>query len=95
MVSLKLPILNILAFFQKAAKLQGTSTKPVYIPKVDADHELIKGVYQSALDLKGELKRSLKQLQKKVEESPGSGNSSDPMLMVPLVPQGVIRNVGT
>uniref|UniRef100_A0A8C8UCP6 E3 ubiquitin/ISG15 ligase TRIM25 n=1 Tax=Peromyscus maniculatus bairdii TaxID=230844 RepID=A0A8C8UCP6_PERMB len=64
-------------FLEKAAKLQGTSTKPVYIPKVDADHELIKGVYQSALDLKGELKRSLKQLQKKVEESPGSDDLGD------------------
>ncbi|XP_052613527.1 E3 ubiquitin/ISG15 ligase TRIM25 [Peromyscus californicus insignis] len=64
-------------FLEKAAKLQGTSTKPVYIPKVDADHELIKGVYQSALDLKGELRRSLKQLQKKVEESPGSGDLGD------------------
>lgn len=64
-------------FLEKAAKLQGTSTKPVYIPKVDADHELIKGVYQNALDLKGELKRSLKQLQKKVEESPGSDDLGD------------------
>ncbi|XP_028734038.1 E3 ubiquitin/ISG15 ligase TRIM25 [Peromyscus leucopus] len=64
-------------FLEKAAKLQGTSTKPVYIPKVDADHELIKGVYQSALDLKGELRRSLKQLQKKVEESPGSDDLGD------------------
>lgn len=64
--------------FQKAAKLQEMSTKPVYIPKIDLDHELIKGIYQGAMDLKNELKRSLKQLQQKAEESIGPGNNSDP-----------------
>nr|XP_048302824.1 E3 ubiquitin/ISG15 ligase TRIM25 [Myodes glareolus] len=60
-------------FLEKAAKLQELSTKPVYIPKIDLDHELIKGVYQGAMDLKNELKRSLKQPQEKAEESVGPG----------------------
>lgn len=30
-------------FLEKAAKLQEVSTKPVYIPKIDLDHDLIKG----------------------------------------------------
>ncbi|KAL1779445.1 E3 ubiquitin/ISG15 ligase TRIM25 [Sigmodon hispidus] len=65
-------------FLEKAAKLEGMTTKPVYIPKIDPDHELVKGVYQSALDLKSELKRSLKQLQdRKAEESLGSGDMGD------------------
>lgn len=61
-------------FLEKAAKLQEMSTKPVYIPKIDLDHELIKGVYQGAMDLKNELKCSLKQLQEKAEESVGPGD---------------------
>lgn len=65
-------------FLEKAAKLQGVSTKPVYVPKIELDHELIKGVYQSALDLKTELKHSLKQQQeKKAEETFASGNVGD------------------
>uniref|UniRef100_A0A8C2M2Y4 E3 ubiquitin/ISG15 ligase TRIM25 n=1 Tax=Cricetulus griseus TaxID=10029 RepID=A0A8C2M2Y4_CRIGR len=65
-------------FLEKAAKLQGMSTKQVYIPKVDPDHELIKGVYQSALNLKNELKQSFKQLQeKKAEEPLGPGSMVD------------------
>ena len=63
--------------FQKAAKLQGESTKPVYIPKIDLDHDLIMGIYQGAADLKSELKHSIKKLQKKSEEHNGSGNSGD------------------
>ncbi|XP_052050222.1 E3 ubiquitin/ISG15 ligase TRIM25 [Apodemus sylvaticus] len=65
-------------FLEKAAKLQGESTKPVFIPKIDLDHDLIKGTYQGALDLKGELKVSLKQIQeKKAEEYHGSGNTGN------------------
>jgi tripartite motif-containing protein 25 len=65
--------------FQKAAKLQGVSTKPVYIPKVEMDYELMKGVYQGAFDLKNELKRSVRQLQeKKPEEPSSSGNICSP-----------------
>lgn len=81
------PLLKHLGLFQKAAKLQEVSTKPVYIPKIDLDHDLIKGVYQGALDLKSELKLSLKQLQeKKAEEPCNSGNHSGPTLMSPSVP---------
>lgn len=56
--------------FQKAAKLQAISTKPVYVPKVELNHELIKGVCQSTMDLKTELKRCLR----KPEEPITSGN---------------------
>lgn len=56
--------------FQKAAQLQAVSTKPVYVPKVELNHELIKGVCQSTSDLKTELKRCLR----KPEEPPTSGN---------------------
>ncbi|XP_008070210.1 E3 ubiquitin/ISG15 ligase TRIM25 [Carlito syrichta] len=59
-------------FLEKASKLQEISTKPVYIPKVELNHELIKGVHQSALHLKSELKCCLRHLQE-----PGSG-SCDP-----------------
>lgn len=73
--------------FQKAAKLQGESTKPVFIPKIELDHDLIKGIYQGAVDLKRELKLSLKQVQeKKTQEHSGSGNNSGRKLMSPLVP---------
>lgn len=61
--------------FQKAAKLQGVSTKPVYVPKVELNQELIKGVCQGTLDLKNELKRYIQQSQdKKPHEPAGSGN---------------------
>ncbi|KAM6174761.1 E3 ubiquitin/ISG15 ligase TRIM25 [Erethizon dorsatum] len=65
-------------FLEKASKLQGICTKPVYIPKVELDHELIKGVCQGTLDLKNELRQAVRQLQdKKPEESPSSGDSGD------------------
>ena len=67
--------------FQKAAKLREVSTKPVYIPKIDLDHELIKAIYQGAMDLKNDLKRSIKQVQERAEASIGRGNNSDPTLM--------------
>ncbi|XP_031206718.1 E3 ubiquitin/ISG15 ligase TRIM25 isoform X1 [Mastomys coucha] len=60
-------------FLEKAAKLQEESTKPVFIPKIELDHDLIKGIYQGAVDLKRELKLSLKQVQeKKTQEHSGS-----------------------
>lgn len=66
-------------FLEKAAKLQAVSTKPVYVPKVELNHELIKGVCQSAGDLKTELKRFLRQSQdKKPEEPTDSGNQWQP-----------------
>lgn len=61
-------------FLEKAAKLREVSTKPVYIPKIDLDHEMIKAVYQGAMDLKNDLKRSIKQLQERAEESIGPGD---------------------
>ncbi|XP_069849342.1 E3 ubiquitin/ISG15 ligase TRIM25 isoform X2 [Dipodomys merriami] len=65
-------------FLEKAAKLQGASSKPVYIPKVELDHELMKGVYQSTLELKNELRQILKQIhEKKPQEPCNSGDSGD------------------
>lgn len=60
--------------FQKAAKLQAVSTKPVYVPKVELNQELIKGVYQSTVDLKNDLKLCLR----KSEEPITSGNHQLP-----------------
>lgn len=55
--------------------MQGISTKPVYVPKVELNQELIKGVCQGTSDLKAELKRFIKQSQdKKPEEPTGSGD---------------------
>ncbi|XP_023561272.1 E3 ubiquitin/ISG15 ligase TRIM25 isoform X2 [Octodon degus] len=65
-------------FLEKASKLQGICTKPVYIPKVELDYELIKGVWQGTIDLKNELQRAVQKPQdKKPEEAPSSGNSGD------------------
>ena len=61
--------------FQKAIKLQGISTKPVYVPKMELNQELIKGVCQGTSDLKNELKRYIRLPQDKKPEGPaGSGN---------------------
>uniref|UniRef100_A0A5F5PPU2 Tripartite motif containing 25 n=1 Tax=Equus caballus TaxID=9796 RepID=A0A5F5PPU2_HORSE len=65
-------------FLEKAAKLQGVSTKPVYVPKVELNQELIKGVCQGTLDLKNELKRYIQQSQdKKPHEPPVSGDPGE------------------
>lgn len=65
-------------FLEKAVKLQGVSTKPVYVPKVELNQELIKGVCQGTSDLKNELKRHVRQPQdKKPEEATGSGNPGE------------------
>nr|XP_044601949.1 LOW QUALITY PROTEIN: E3 ubiquitin/ISG15 ligase TRIM25-like [Equus asinus] len=65
-------------FLEKAAKLQGVSTKPVYVPKVELNQELIKGVCQGTLDLKNELKRYIQQSQdKKPHEPSGSGDPGE------------------
>ncbi|XP_039332391.1 E3 ubiquitin/ISG15 ligase TRIM25 isoform X2 [Saimiri boliviensis] len=65
-------------FLEKASKLRGISTKPVYIPKVELNHELIKGIHQSTLDLKTELKRCIRQLQEPTTSSgdPGEHDSA-------------------
>ncbi|XP_074198858.1 E3 ubiquitin/ISG15 ligase TRIM25 isoform X2 [Camelus bactrianus] len=57
-------------FLEKAAKLQGITTKPVYVPKVELNHELIKGICQGTTDLKNELKQSITHLQNKKPEEP-------------------------
>lgn len=62
--------------FQKASKLRGISTKPVYIPEVELNRKLIKGIYHSTLDLKNELKQCIRQLQ---EPTPSSGDLSSPL----------------
>ncbi|XP_025706860.1 E3 ubiquitin/ISG15 ligase TRIM25 isoform X3 [Callorhinus ursinus] len=65
-------------FLEKGIKLQGVCTKPVYVPKVELNQELIKGVCQGTSDLKDELKRYIRQSQdKKPEEPTGSGNSGE------------------
>ncbi|KAM6163622.1 E3 ubiquitin/ISG15 ligase TRIM25 [Rhynchocyon petersi] len=63
-------------FLEKASKLQTISTKPVYVPKVELNHELIQGVHQNSVDLKNELKRHIKQYQEKNPED--SISSGDP-----------------
>ncbi|XP_007463940.1 PREDICTED: E3 ubiquitin/ISG15 ligase TRIM25 [Lipotes vexillifer] len=67
-------------FLEKAAKLQGITTKPVYVPKVELNHELIKGVCQGTSELKNELKQYLRQLQDKKPEEliiPGGPGGHD------------------
>ncbi|XP_006889516.1 PREDICTED: E3 ubiquitin/ISG15 ligase TRIM25 [Elephantulus edwardii] len=65
-------------FLEKASKLQAISTKPVYVPKVELNHELINGVRQSTIDLKNELKRHIRQSQeRKPEDSPSSGDPGE------------------
>ncbi|XP_011809122.1 PREDICTED: E3 ubiquitin/ISG15 ligase TRIM25 [Colobus angolensis palliatus] len=61
-------------FLEKASKLRGISTKPVYIPEVELNQKLIKGIYHSTLDLKNELKQCIRQLQ---EPTPSSGDPGE------------------
>ncbi|XP_011834625.1 PREDICTED: E3 ubiquitin/ISG15 ligase TRIM25 [Mandrillus leucophaeus] len=61
-------------FLEKASKLRGISTKPVYIPEVELNRKLIKGIYHSTLDLKNELKQCIRQLQ---EPTPSSGDPGE------------------
>ncbi|XP_006833706.1 PREDICTED: E3 ubiquitin/ISG15 ligase TRIM25 [Chrysochloris asiatica] len=55
-------------FLERASKVQGISTKPVYVPKVELNHELMKSVYQDTVDLKTELKQHVRQSQEKKPE---------------------------
>eukprot|EP00069_Balaena_mysticetus_P019158 bmy_11959T0 len=76
---------------RKAAKLQGITTKPVYVPKVELNHELIKGVCQGTSELKNELKQYLKQPQDKKPEEliiPG-GPGGHGLLHIPKPPRPV------
>ncbi|XP_004481301.2 E3 ubiquitin/ISG15 ligase TRIM25 [Dasypus novemcinctus] len=68
-------------FLEKASKLQGVSTRAVYIPKVEMNHELIKGVYQDTLNLKNELKGHIRKSQEKKPKEPT--NPGDPGENVP------------
>uniref|UniRef100_G3R802 E3 ubiquitin/ISG15 ligase TRIM25 n=1 Tax=Gorilla gorilla gorilla TaxID=9595 RepID=G3R802_GORGO len=61
-------------FLEKASKLRGISTKPVYIPEVELNHKLIKGIRQSTIDLKNELKQCIGRLQ---ELTPSSGDPGE------------------
>ncbi|EAW94523.1 tripartite motif-containing 25, isoform CRA_a [Homo sapiens] len=61
-------------FLEKASKLRGISTKPVYIPEVELNHKLIKGIHQSTIDLKNELKQCIGRLQ---ELTPSSGDPGE------------------
>ncbi|XP_006154728.1 E3 ubiquitin/ISG15 ligase TRIM25 [Tupaia chinensis] len=76
-------------FLEKASKLQGVVTKPVYVPKVELNHELMKGVAQGTTDLKNELKRCVRQLQEKKFEEPAS--SGDPKEHGPVPTQKTTR----
>uniref|UniRef100_A0A8C0TYQ7 RING-type E3 ubiquitin transferase n=1 Tax=Canis lupus familiaris TaxID=9615 RepID=A0A8C0TYQ7_CANLF len=65
-------------FLEKAKKLQGISTKPVYVPKVDLNQELIKGICQGTSNLKERLKHYIRQSQdQKAEEPTSSGNPGE------------------
>ncbi|XP_036735452.2 E3 ubiquitin/ISG15 ligase TRIM25 isoform X1 [Manis pentadactyla] len=63
-------------FLEKAAKLHGVLTKPVYVPRVELNHKLIHSVCQGTSDLKNELKQYIKQV-KKAEEPSGSGDPGE------------------
>ncbi|XP_055982510.1 E3 ubiquitin/ISG15 ligase TRIM25-like [Sorex fumeus] len=68
-------------FLEKSGKLQALSTKPVYVPKVELNQELVKEVCQSSSELKNQLKLCIKQQQdKKKPEEPASS-------MVPRAPK--------
>uniref|UniRef100_A0A5F8AAQ3 E3 ubiquitin/ISG15 ligase TRIM25 n=1 Tax=Macaca mulatta TaxID=9544 RepID=A0A5F8AAQ3_MACMU len=65
-------------FLEKASKLRGISTKPVYIPEVELNRKLIKGIYHSTLDLKNELKQCIRQLQEPTPSSEEEKKSKKP-----------------
>ncbi|XP_040856219.1 E3 ubiquitin/ISG15 ligase TRIM25 isoform X2 [Ochotona curzoniae] len=65
-------------FLEKAWKLQAISTKSVYIPKVELNHNLIKYVHQGTVDLQNVLKESIKHFEKKTKDLQGPGDSGDP-----------------
>uniref|UniRef100_A0A8C8RBS5 RING-type E3 ubiquitin transferase n=1 Tax=Pelusios castaneus TaxID=367368 RepID=A0A8C8RBS5_9SAUR len=60
-----------IAFLEKAAKLQQTSTKDVFIPRNDLDQNLIHTIYQSAFSLKEIVKQTVTQPQEKKIEAGG------------------------
>ncbi|KAG8518262.1 E3 ubiquitin/ISG15 ligase TRIM25 [Galemys pyrenaicus] len=81
--------------FQKATKLQGVITKSVYIPKVELNHELIKGIYQGSSELKNELKQCIKQCQDKTKEPTCSGDPGEQHPTTPHKPSYPMKKVPT
>ncbi|XP_054441419.1 E3 ubiquitin/ISG15 ligase TRIM25 [Pteronotus mesoamericanus] len=62
-------------FLEKAARLQAISTKSVYVPKVEMNHELIKSICNTTTEIKNELKRCIRQPQDK--EPTDSGDAAE------------------
>uniref|UniRef100_A0A674IRD8 RING-type E3 ubiquitin transferase n=1 Tax=Terrapene triunguis TaxID=2587831 RepID=A0A674IRD8_9SAUR len=59
-----------ITFLKEAAKLRNTSTKDVFIPRIDLDQNLIHTIYQGAFSLKEIVKRTVNQPQEKKMEGP-------------------------
>ncbi|EMP40200.1 E3 ubiquitin/ISG15 ligase TRIM25 [Chelonia mydas] len=64
-----------ITFLKKAAKLRQTSTKDVFIPRIDLDQNLIHTIYQGAFSLKEIVKRTVNQPQEKKMEAPKIGKA--------------------
>ncbi|XP_067403517.1 E3 ubiquitin/ISG15 ligase TRIM25 isoform X3 [Emydura macquarii macquarii] len=58
-----------IAFLKKAVKLRQTSTKDVFIPRIDLDQNLIHTIYQGAFSLKEIVKQTVNQPQEKKMEA--------------------------
>ncbi|XP_034645605.1 E3 ubiquitin/ISG15 ligase TRIM25 isoform X5 [Trachemys scripta elegans] len=58
-----------ITFLKNAAKLRHTSTKEVFIPRIDLDQNLIHTIYQGAFSLKEIVKRTVNQPQEKKVEA--------------------------
>ncbi|XP_042696959.2 E3 ubiquitin/ISG15 ligase TRIM25 isoform X4 [Chrysemys picta bellii] len=58
-----------ITFLKNAAKLRHTSTKDVFIPRIDLDQNLIHTIYQGAFSLKEIVKRTVNQPQEKKMEA--------------------------
>uniref|UniRef100_A0A8C3SN07 RING-type E3 ubiquitin transferase n=1 Tax=Chelydra serpentina TaxID=8475 RepID=A0A8C3SN07_CHESE len=65
-----------ITFLKKAAKLRQTSTKDVFIPRIDLDQNLIHTIYQGAFSLKEIVKRTVNQPQEKKMEAGGQSRPS-------------------
>ncbi|XP_038227288.1 E3 ubiquitin/ISG15 ligase TRIM25-like isoform X4 [Dermochelys coriacea] len=65
-----------ITFLKKAATLPQTSTKNVFIPRIDLDQNLIHTIYQGAFSLKEIVKRTVNQPQEKKMEAGGQSSPS-------------------
>ncbi|XP_008165776.2 E3 ubiquitin/ISG15 ligase TRIM25 isoform X5 [Chrysemys picta bellii] len=65
-----------ITFLKNAAKLRHTSTKDVFIPRIDLDQNLIHTIYQGAFSLKEIVKRTVNQPQEKKMEAGGQSRPS-------------------